>query len=89
MEAAEDMLAPGRGRGGGANPSGVLEAESCGVRGRDEEVGSTHKPGRRKRDVGEEQWSTYLRALWLESVGDELAKYTRIKLEFGHGEVWA
>lgn len=31
MEAAEGMLTPGRGRGSGANPSGVLEAESCGV----------------------------------------------------------
>lgn len=52
-------------------------------------MGSTHKPGMRKRDVGEEQWSTYLRAVWLESVGDELAKHTRIKLELGHGEVGA
>lgn len=31
MEAVEDTLTPGKGRGSGANPSGVLEAESCGV----------------------------------------------------------
>lgn len=31
MEAAEGLLNPGSGKRGGANPSGVLEAESCGV----------------------------------------------------------